>query len=98
MLPASPPTVSLLDGNVSHPRRLDLLTYLRASAFGVGPGSGCFVSGAMGVPVAPPTTVLCTDSLHLWPELSVPLDPHSPRSYHLIPDLCLGSDVRHPSC
>lgn len=66
-------------------QRLDLLTYLKVSAFILGPGSEYFILGAMAILVAPPTKVLSHRLItHVSPMLSVLLTPS-----HLLPNLHL---------
>lgn len=57
-------------------QRLDLLTYLKVSAFVFRPGSEYFVLGSMTIFVAPPTKVLLHRLIiHVSPMLSVILTP-----------------------
>lgn len=75
-------------------QRLDLLTYLKVSAFILGPGFEHFVLGAMAIPLAPPTKVLLHRLItHVSPMLSVLLTPsHLPPNLHLdfvlAPNIC----------
>lgn len=74
--------------------RLDLLTYLRVSAFVLEPGSEYFVLGAMAILVAIPTKVLVHGLItRVSPMLSVLLTPS-----HLLSDLCLDFVLTPDTC
>lgn len=87
MLLASLPTGVPVKQNTSFAlHRLDLLTYLRVSAFVLKPGSEYFVLGAIAILVATPTKVLVHGLItRVSPMLSVLLAPTS----HLLPDIRL---------